>query len=137
MLNGSSVFGSMNPSGDSKLDRFYEEQVENFKFNPNVDCSELTEDFLNEFDGTALLILHKNYSRWKEFKVTDSNEDEREYVYHYAFISSDRKVYDVMLGYKGLSLDDYLEKIKVKELNEPSDFTIEEIKNTKMLKSYI
>lgn len=99
-----------------------------------IDCSEVTEDFIANLGGRALLILSKEYNRYKMFEVTKSDGSTEEYLYHYAWLDNNKRVYDVFLGYKGIPYKEYLAKIGYNKIKE--DVIVETI-NSKVLKAYI
>lgn len=121
----------------SELFRFFKHKEIECLGNDGKDCSEIVEDYLEEFGGSALLILHNNHRFYDVIKFNNFTGSVEEYVYHYAFISNVGEIYDSMLGLVAPNLEEYLQMIKLKELNDSSTYTIEEIRNTKQLKSYI
>lgn len=98
---------------DEKLQELYNKQREIYLTTPGIDCSELVENYLAEVEGTALLLLHPDWKYGSTFAVVNAFGDVEEYVYHYAYISDDDKVYDSMLGYSNVDIEDYLELTKV------------------------
>lgn len=85
----------------------------------NIDCSEIVEDFINQFGGSALLMLSKEYSINKMVNFIDSSGNSHEYLYHYAWLKNE-KVYDPMLDYFNVEKEYYLYKVIECKLSEIS-----------------
>lgn len=98
----------------------------------NMDCSEIAEDFIEDFGGITLLFLPKVLGNNSKVSMTKQDGSVDSFLYHYAWVSDESLVYDPMLGYKAIPILDYLESINLSS----RDASLELVKRSR-LKCYI
>ena len=76
-----------------------------------LDCSEMVEDLMDKFQGSALLILSPNYKSLTPINFVDCNDNVIPYVYHYAYLSEEGKIFDPMLGYFNIGYSSYVDRV--------------------------
>lgn len=103
------------------------------KRNSGLDCSEMVEDLIRNFGGRALLILSPKHESLNTIEFIDCNSNKHSYVYHYAYVSNDSKVFDPMLGYFDVDYSSYIDRVLGDNSEEP---IIEKI-NGPNLKTFI
>ena len=101
-----------------------------------IDCSEVVENFLAKYKGSALLLLSQNYEKGEMFEMHNSNNDMFRFNYHYAFISEDGVIYDAFLGIISKNLYEYLNTTQPHPITLNS-LIVKEIKDSKTLESFI
>ena len=113
------------------ISNFYKEEREK-SLDFGLDCSEIVEDFIQKFGGSAILILSNEWKSHKAIVFKDSNGNELEFLYHYAWLNpKNYKVYDAMLNYYGFSREDYLSEV----ISDKDSCLIQEVKS-QTLKCY-